>query len=444
MAGRHFLILSTQGGLRAADGSPIALGYHTGHWEVGLLVEAAAARVAAEGGLPFAGYCTDPCDGRTQGTAGMFDSLPYRNDAAIVFRRLIRSLPNCRGVLGVATCDKGLPAMMMALAGAGRLPSVLVPGGVMLPAQEAEDTAKVQTLGARFAARRDQPGGRRSHGLPRLRLARRRLPVPGHGGHRAGGRRGAWAWRCRTRRWPLRRSRSGCDMARRSARALLALAARRGDDRAHILTPDSIHNAMVRPRGVWRLDEPAAAPAGHRPRRRTAPPHGRRLGRVNRARAPAGRRAAQRAGQSPHGPRVSGGRRARSDAAPARTGPAAARRADRQRPHAGRGPPRGGSSPSAAAACGRNCGNCDGVDPEEVIMSPQRARQRRTYRAPSPSRAATWRPRARWSRAPPSTRAWWTQTACSGKKARRGCSAREAAAIAAVKSPARTASGPAT
>ncbi len=38
----EYLILSTQGGIRAADGSPIALGYHTGHWEVGLLAQAAA------------------------------------------------------------------------------------------------------------------------------------------------------------------------------------------------------------------------------------------------------------------------------------------------------------------------------------------------------------------------------------------------------------------
>ena len=41
-AGREqFLILSTQGGLRAPDGRPIALGYHTGHWEIGLQVQAA-------------------------------------------------------------------------------------------------------------------------------------------------------------------------------------------------------------------------------------------------------------------------------------------------------------------------------------------------------------------------------------------------------------------
>jgi putative YjhG/YagF family dehydratase len=82
----------------------------------------------------------------------MFDSLPYRNDAATVFRRLIRSLPTRSGVLGVATCDKGLPAMMMALAGAGDLPGVLVPGGVMLAGEAGtEDTGKVQSIGARYS-----------------------------------------------------------------------------------------------------------------------------------------------------------------------------------------------------------------------------------------------------------------------------------------------------
>src|SRR5262249_3108038 len=91
-------------------------------------------------------------DGRTQGTPGMMDSLPYRNDAAQVMRRLIRSLPTRAGVLGVATCDKGLPAMMQALAGSKDLPGVIVPGGVTLPAEGAEDAGAVQTLGVRFAA----------------------------------------------------------------------------------------------------------------------------------------------------------------------------------------------------------------------------------------------------------------------------------------------------
>lgn len=151
LLGPQYLILSTQGGLRRDDGQPIALGFHTGHWEVGLLVQAAAETFKELGGLPFAASCSDPCDGRTQGTSGMFDSLPYRNDAAMVLGRLIRSLPRRRGVLGVATCDKGLPAMMMALARVRHLPCVLVPGGVTLPPIEGEDAAKIQTIGARFA-----------------------------------------------------------------------------------------------------------------------------------------------------------------------------------------------------------------------------------------------------------------------------------------------------
>src|SRR5450755_482920 len=146
-AGRkQFLILSTQGGLRAPDGKPIALGYHTGHWEIGLLVAAAAEEFRELKTIPFAGYCSDPCDGRTQGTTGMFDSLPYRNDAAILFRRLARSLPLRAGVLGIATCDKGLPAMLMAVAGLRDLPSVIVPGGVTLPPSNGEDAGAVQTL----------------------------------------------------------------------------------------------------------------------------------------------------------------------------------------------------------------------------------------------------------------------------------------------------------
>src|SRR6478609_9999508 len=148
---KEFLILSTHGGVRAPDGTPIALGYHTGHWEVGLLVEEAAREFKSLNAIPFAAACTDPCDGRSQGTTGMFDSLPYRNDAAIVFRRLIRSLPTRAGVLGVATCDKGLQAMMMALAACHELPTVLVPGGVMLAGIDQEDTGKVQSIGARFA-----------------------------------------------------------------------------------------------------------------------------------------------------------------------------------------------------------------------------------------------------------------------------------------------------
>ncbi len=151
LSGPEVLLLSTHGGIRAEDGSPIALGFHTGHWEVGLLVAEAARALKSAGAVPFAAYCTDPCDGRTQGTTGMFDSLPFRNDAATVFRRLMRSLPTKKGAIGFATCDKGLPAMMMALASSQSIPTVLVPGGVTLLPEKGEDAGIVQTIGARFA-----------------------------------------------------------------------------------------------------------------------------------------------------------------------------------------------------------------------------------------------------------------------------------------------------
>jgi putative YjhG/YagF family dehydratase len=238
-----FLIVSTQGGLRAPDGRPIALGMHTGHWEIDRLVAAAAEAFTAGGALPFAVMCSDPCDGRTQGTVGMFDSLPYRNDAAITMRRLIRSLPRRHGVLGIATCDKGLPAMMLALAGCSDLPGVIVPGGVTLPARDAEDTAKVQTIGARFA-----------HGLIDLEHAAamgcRACGSPGGGcqflGTAATAQVIAEALGMALPHSALAPSGEPVwlDMARRSALALMQLAQRKVP-LSGILTREAVENALV-------------------------------------------------------------------------------------------------------------------------------------------------------------------------------------------------------
>src|SRR5499425_3131414 len=239
----QYLMLSTQGGVRAPDGRPVALGYHTGHWEVGLLMQAAAEELTRLECLPFAAFCSDPCDGRTQGTVGMLDSLAYRNDAATVLRRLVRSLPTRRGVLGVATCDKGLPAMMMTLAAMRDLPCVLVPGGVTLPPRDGEDAGKIQSIGARFA-----------HGEMTLEQAQdlgcRACGSPGGGcqflgtaatsqvigealglslPHSALAPSGQPIW---------------LDMARRSGRALAELASR-NQTMLQVLTPAALQNAMT-------------------------------------------------------------------------------------------------------------------------------------------------------------------------------------------------------
>ena len=239
----EYLILSTQGGIRAEDGSPIALGYHTGHYEVGLLAQAAANEFKQNNVIPFAGFVSDPCDGRTQGTPGMMDSLAYRNDAATVLRRLIRSLPTRKGVLGIATCDKGLPAMMMALAAQKSLPCVIVPGGVTLLPEKGEDAGKIQSLGSRFA-----------HGLISLEEASdfgcRACASPGGGcqflGTAATSQVVAEALGLAITHSALAPSGQAIwlDMARRSAHALMEMSTQNittGD----ILTEDSIHNAMV-------------------------------------------------------------------------------------------------------------------------------------------------------------------------------------------------------
>ena len=237
------LILSTMGGIRAEDGHPIALGYHTGHWEVGLLMQAAARELDRLERLPFAAYVSDPCDGRSQGTTAMMDSLAYRNDAAVVLKRLIRSLPHRKAVIGVATCDKGLPAMMLALAGQKHLPSIIVPGGVTLPPNDGEDAGKAQAIGARYA-----------HGEIDLKYAAdmgcRACGSPGGGcqffgtaatsqavaealgmslPHSALSPSGAEVWK---------------EIAVQSARAVVALADAK-KSLADILTADAIHNAMV-------------------------------------------------------------------------------------------------------------------------------------------------------------------------------------------------------
>ncbi len=239
------LILGTQGGIRAEDGTPVALGYHTGHWEVGWLMRAAAEEIRRLGRIPFAGFVSDPCDGRTQGTPGMMDSLAYRNDAAVVLRRLIRSLPTRKAVLGVATCDKGLPAMMMALAAQHDLPALIVPGGVTLPSTTAptEDTGTIQAIGARFA-----------HGEITLDYAAemgcRVCGSPGGGcqffGTAATSQVVAEALGLALPHSALAPSGQPVwlDVARRSARAVLVLQ-QRGLTVRDLLTPDALHNAMV-------------------------------------------------------------------------------------------------------------------------------------------------------------------------------------------------------
>ena len=315
-----FLILSTQGGLRAPDGTPIALGYHTGHWEVGLLVQEAAEELqAARRACRSPGMVSDPCDGRTQGTAGMMDSLPYRNDAAIVFRRLIRSLPAAQGRArrrhlrqGPAGDDDGpgrldaRPAVRArprrrdaAAAATARTPARSSRSAPATPTASSslEEAAE---LGCRACA---SPGG----GCQFLGTAATSQVVAEALGltlpHAALAPSGQPIW---------------LDMARRSARALVALARRGIDHRRH---PHRRRDPQRhgRPRRVRRLDQPAAAHPGHRLRGRAcAGPTVDDWHAVNVKVPRLVERPAQRPGRPSDRARLPGRRRARGDAPPAR------------------------------------------------------------------------------------------------------------------------------
>ena len=322
----EFLILSTHGGMRAEDGTPIALGFHTGHWEVGLLVADAARELRRKNAIPFAGACTDPCDGRTQGTAGMLDSLAYRNDAAIVLRRLMRSLPTRRGVIGVATCDKGLPAMMMALASSGALPSILVPGGVTLLPENGEDAGQVQSIGTRFAQNQITLRVCRRGGLSSLCHTGWRMSVSGHCRDVAGCCRGhgvVTPSRCT-------RAFGTIDLAGRGhpvgSRYVADGSVVMGAVDVLVGCSDSQCHGVAR--GVRRIDELAVTRARHRARRWIAPAGGSRLGINQSCGSTSGGRASEWAEQLRDRSSISCGRSAGGDAASTAVGTAGLQCAD--------------------------------------------------------------------------------------------------------------------
>ena len=369
---KQFLVLGMNGGIRAKDGTPIALSYSTAQFEPALLAEEAAGEIKRLGAIPFASFVTEHCDGRMQSNSGMMDSLAFRNDAAIVLRRLIRCLPGRHGVLGIANCDKGLPAMMMALGAMRSLPSVLVPGGVTLPPISGEDAGKVQSLPARFARGEitleyaqevactacASPGG----SCQFLGTAATSQVVGEALGlsvlHSALAPSGQSIW---------------LELARSSARALLAME-QRGITVKDVLTDGAIRNAMIVHAAFGGsmnllLHLPAIAHAAGLKR-----PTVDDWTAIN-------RQVPRLVDVLPNGPRnhptvqvYSGRRRPGSHVAPAgagRAGPGCADRYGRPPGHASRtlGTLR---TPRPAA---RVLQEQDGVDPEDVIMSPSRARQ---------------------------------------------------------------------
>ena len=93
------------------------------------LVERAALAVSEAGGRPARYFVTDICDGQAQGHDGINYSLASRDMIAGMVEIHNNATPFDAGVF-IASCDKGLPGLLMGIARTD-LPSVVLPGGVM-------------------------------------------------------------------------------------------------------------------------------------------------------------------------------------------------------------------------------------------------------------------------------------------------------------------------
>ncbi len=273
----EFLILSTHGGCAPRMERPSRSASIPGTGRLGCWWPRLRASCASRRAIPFAGACTDPCDGRTQGTDGHagLAALPQRCGHGAAPADALAASAQRRD--RHRDMRQGLPAMMMALASAAPLPSVLVPGGVTLLPESGEDAGKVQTIGARFAQGRSRWSTR-----PRWAAAPARLRAEAASFSAPRPRRRSWRkrsdFRCRTPRLRLRASRSGW-----TRHALRACAAAPGADRTgHARHPHGRRGPQRdgAARGVWRLDESAAACSGHCARGGSAPADASRTGRT--------------------------------------------------------------------------------------------------------------------------------------------------------------------
>ena len=107
---------------------------HPGSCGLGALAQEVCAGIAEAGGHGARYYCTDICDGESQGTDGINYSLASREIIASLVEIHYSATPFDGGVY-IASCDKGLPAMLMGLCRVNA-PAVVAPGGVMRAGDE--------------------------------------------------------------------------------------------------------------------------------------------------------------------------------------------------------------------------------------------------------------------------------------------------------------------
>jgi dihydroxy-acid dehydratase len=119
-----------------------------GHYHLRALSEAVKMGVWQAGGMPIEFNHIGACDGLADGNIGMHWILASRDIMAAAIEMMVES-QRVDGVIAISTCDKIVPAQLMALARID-LPSIMVTGGYMLPGHFENKTVEAQFINEQY------------------------------------------------------------------------------------------------------------------------------------------------------------------------------------------------------------------------------------------------------------------------------------------------------
>jgi dihydroxy-acid dehydratase len=119
-----------------------------GHYHLRALSEAVKIGIWQAGGMPLEFNHTGACDGLADGTVGMHWILPSRDIMAAAVEMMVEA-QRVDGLVALSTCDKIVPAQLMALARLD-LPAIMVTGGYMLPGRYENQRVEAQFINEQY------------------------------------------------------------------------------------------------------------------------------------------------------------------------------------------------------------------------------------------------------------------------------------------------------
>ena len=124
-----------------------------GHYHLRSISEAVKVGIWQAGGMPIEFNHIGACDGLADGTVGMHWILPSRDIIAAAIEMMVEA-QRIDGIVAISTCDKIVPAQLMALARVN-LPSIMVTGGYMLRGRYDNQYIEAQSINEQYPLWKD-------------------------------------------------------------------------------------------------------------------------------------------------------------------------------------------------------------------------------------------------------------------------------------------------